>query len=287
MTLLSNKDFEREARRILARLVEPESFVRQSGPAEFALYVSQDNHRAPLLKISERIWLGFERRDLVERSEKHPYTEWILSATGRAYWRRLENADQADPFRAQHQLAGTRMIMADGKAERVATNDAETPLVWLYRRKGKNGKSLISEDQLEAGERLRRDHMLADLGSRVTTNWSFELGVNIEGGRLRDPAEVTDMALAARERLAAALKFVGRGLSNPLLEVCCNQSGLEEIEKQFGWPQRSAKVVLQIGLDRLAEFYTDSGVMKPRARAYAPAPDMDAAASLLTRSTIE
>ena len=265
MTVMSDQEFGREARRVLTRFVEPESFVAQSGPGLFALYVPENNQEVPVLHITERLWLGFERRDLVTRVSVRPRAIWRLSEIGRAFWRRMESADSPDPFRAQHQLAGTRIIMADGKALSVEVNDSETPLIWLYRRKGRDGKTLISEEQLEAGERLRRDHRLADLGARVTTNWSFELGVTIAGGRPRDPADATDMALAARERLAAALKFAGRGLSGVLLEICCNQRGLEEIEKQFGWPQRSAKVVLQIALDRLVEFYTECGAMRQRA----------------------
>lgn len=265
MNVMSDQEFLAEARRVLSHFVEPDSFVMQEAPTVFALYVPKDNRREPVMRIGDRLWLGFERRDLVERHMRERRAAWRLSETGRAFWRRLEHADHPDPYRAQHHLAGTRTILADGKPQTVQVNDAETPLVWLYRRKGKNGKTLINEEQLEAGERLRRDHRMADLGARVTTNWSFELGVNIAGGPPRDPADASDMALAARERLAAALKFVGRGLSGVLLEICCNQRGLEEIERQFGWPQRSAKVVLQIALDRLAEFYTGSGVMRRRA----------------------
>ncbi|MGV8996361.1 MAG: DUF6456 domain-containing protein [Parvibaculaceae bacterium] len=265
MNAMSDAEFGREARSVLILFAEPDSFVVQSKPTVFALYISQNNHQAPVLEMHDRLWHSFERRDLVERLAARPRATWRLSETGRAYWRRLENARHADPFRMQHQLAGTRTIMADGEEHCVEVNDAETPLIWLYRRKGRNGKTLISEDQLEAGERLRRDYTLADLGSRVTTNWSFELGVNITGGRPRDPAEASDMALAARERLAGAFTFIGNGLSGVLLEICCNQRGLEEIEKLFGWPQRSAKVVLQIALDRLVDFYSNSGTMKRRA----------------------
>lgn len=265
MTLVSDREFEREARRVLRHFAEPESFVIQTSPAEFALYETQDSRKKPVLLISNRIWLAFEQRDLVDLHGNDIGSEWHLSETGRAYWRRLEHEHSDDPFRAQHQLRATRVIVSDGKTIKVEVNDAETPLAWLYRRKGANGKPLISEEQLEAGERFRRDHMLSDLSARVTTNWSFELGVSISGGRPRDPADVADMALAARERLSHALKDVGSGLTGVLMEVCCNQRGLEEIERLFGWPQRSGKIVLQIALDRLVEHYVSINALRRRA----------------------
>ncbi|MDO8289754.1 MAG: DUF6456 domain-containing protein [Parvibaculum sp.] len=271
---------------MLRHFSELESFVVQSGPTEFALYAKRDNRKKPVLRISNSIWQAFAQRDLIDFHDDGIRVEWRLSETGRAYWRRLVHEHSADPFRAQHHLRASRVIVSDNKAIKVDVNDAETPLVWLYRRKGANGRPLISEDQLEAGERLRRDHMLSGMSARVTTNWSFELGINIDGSRLRDPANVTDRALAARERLARALKDVGSGLAGVLMEACCNQRGLEEIERLFGWPRRSGKVVLQIALDRLVEHYVSANIQRRRPQCGEAAASA-VAASVLTRSTIE
>lgn len=68
-------------------------------------------------------------------------------------------------------------------------------------------------------------------------------------------ADISDVIVAARQKLQQALAEVGPELSGLLLDVCCFLRGLEDVERARGWPPRSAKVVLQMGLDRLARVY--------------------------------
>lgn len=158
-----------------------------------------------------------------------------------------------DPFQAQHRLSVQRRVRLGAEEVVVEANDGETPLGWLRRRKGADGKPLLSETQFEAGERLRRDFTLGQMMPRLTADWS--LPARDGRGRPRDPAEIADHALAARERVARALSAVGPGLSGILFSVCCHLQGLEAAERGFGWPKRAGKLVLQIALDRLALHY--------------------------------
>jgi hypothetical protein len=64
-----------------------------------------------------------------------------------------------------------------------------------------------------------------------------------------------DDVIAAKARVNRALEAVGPELSGVLIDVCCELKGLEEAEKNQGWPQRAGKVVLQLALTRLARHY--------------------------------
>jgi hypothetical protein len=113
---------------------------------------------------------------------------------------------------------------------------------------------LISDDQYAAGERLRADYWFAH--PRVTSNWSaLAPAERTRRGALSNAAALRDEVLAAKERVMRALMAVGPEVSGVLVDICCELKGLEDAEKENGWPQRAGKVVLQIALTRLARHY--------------------------------
>ncbi len=147
---------------------------------------------------------------------------------------------------------------AQAEASRALVNADESPIAWLRRRKDRNGEPMISQAQFDAGERLRVDFWFAQMTPRTTTNWSA-VSTMPRGRRYgagpRSSAETTDNAVAAAERVRRALGAVGPELSGVLIDVCCHLRGLEDAERAAGWPQRSAKIVLQLALTRLARHY--------------------------------
>jgi hypothetical protein len=175
-------------------------------------------------------------------------------------------ADGIDAFRAQHLDLATREIMTETGAISVLVNDSESPLAWLARRKGRDGRAMISPNQFLAGERLRADFTRGHLSPRVTSDWSAPTGrARTFGG---GAGEMTDLVIASRQRVRLAMEACGPEFSGLLIDVCCFLRGLEEVERERGWPLRSAKIVLQLALDRLARHYGLRDEARGHARAH-------------------
>ena len=160
------------------------------------------------------------------------------------------------------------MTGPDGRLVSTTMNEAECALGWLRGRKDQSGDPLLGDELFAAAERLRRDYTVAGMEQRVTATWDAPIPSGARG-RSGAPlsAPVTETALAAKQRLFAALRHVGPELSGILLEVCCMASGLEHAERLLGLPRRSGKAVLQIALTRLARHY---GLLPEEAPARTP-----------------
>ena len=63
------------------------------------------------------------------------------------------------------------------------------------------------------------------------------------------------MAADARRDLARLHAVLPHDCAGVVLDVCGLLKGLQEVERDRGWPRRSAKLVLRIGLEQLAQHY--------------------------------
>lgn len=172
-----------------------------------------------------------------------------------------------DDFRAQHLALAQRQIDTDLGRSTVIFDEKESPLGWLARRRGRDGRALIEGYQLQAGERLRADFTRAHLMPRTTSDWSNPLASGRRGGGER-AAAFTETMITARQRVNQALDSVGPEFAGLLVDVCCFLKGLVDIEHERAWPARSGKVVLQLALDRLARHYGYAPQARGPARAH-------------------
>lgn len=143
----------------------------------------------------------------------------------------------------------------DGQRRQARVNIAESPLLMLARRRDPNGQAFLTPGMVAAGERLREDFELAQMGPRVTQNWdgfmTSGIDVSRHGGGLRGGSE------SARDRVAVALRDLGPGMGDIVLRVCCFLEGIEMTERRLGWSARSGKIVLRLALMRLERHYQE------------------------------
>jgi hypothetical protein len=164
-------------------------------------------------------------------------------------------APDIDRYRGQHLDLAERQIATELGRTHVTIDESESPLAWLARRRGRNGRALIEPHQFLAGERLRADFTRAHMMPRTTSNWASPISSGRRGAGGERAADFTETMMAARQRIRQPLDAAGPEFGGLLLDVYCFLKGLEDIERERAWPPRSAKVVLQLALDRLARHY--------------------------------
>lgn len=199
-------------------------------------------------------------------------TTLCLSAAGRAKLKRVDAP--LDPFIAQQAELAETVIEMDGVLASALVNLAESPLAQLARLKAKDGGPFLGEAECRAGERLRADYTRGQIMPRMSANWQAAVA---SGRRSGGVAELTDAALAARQRVDRAIEAVGPELAGVLIDVCCFLKGLETVEREHCWPVRSAKIVLKAALGALARHYDPpapapggKGILHWGARDYRP-----------------
>lgn len=258
-------------RRLLLHLAAAEdAFARASmdDPGHVALYARRGRTtlgagRVPIAAAERLVAEDLACWERLSRGRR------LLVATeaGRARAARLRAGGGAEGFQAQHRdmVETVERPLAGGEARRLRVNAAESPLQALARRRGRGGAPLVDAAGLEAGERLRRDITMGQILPGVTSRWD-PVGGQGTGG-LRDPASAGDAVIAARQRVRRAMKAVGPEFADLLLDVCGFLKGLETVERERGWPARSAKLVLGMALARLAEHYGLAAEVRGAARA--------------------
>jgi hypothetical protein len=140
------------------------------------------------------------------------------------------------------------------KAEILAINIAESPLALLYRLSDKSGCKFLSEAEFIAGERLRADFTRGQMMPHVTAQW-HRVSVKQVKGQRGAGADYSDYTIDCRARVNRALAAVGPELSGLLVDICCFLKGLTQVERERGWPARSAKMLLKTALGILQRHY--------------------------------
>jgi len=230
--------------------------LRRIAKGRKALIGDNGGARMGTLDVPASVMGLLESRDLIRRVDGR----FVVTEAGRAYLRRSKPAPKppvGEPVsgeRAQHMQLARSRARPGARAGKNVVNEAESPLGWLRRRRGRGGQPLLSERQVEAGERLREDFERGGLAPRMIRAYDAPPMARSRRAAPEAPAP-TERQIDARKRVEAACEAMGPGLADVALRVCCHLEGLEEAERGLGWPVRSGKLVLSFALDRLADHY--------------------------------
>jgi len=264
---------DHEAGRISRRLCEAGAVLAVAEKMEKAVVVRDgagEGDGARTAVVDSAIARAMALQNWISCPKPERVSRYRITAAGRSALGRIlaeaENRARADQElgfnEAQSAFAGqsrdrddqTVTDRATGRVRRLRYNAVESPLTALARRKDRDGQPFLGSPLVQAGERLREDFELAQMGPRVTQNWDRFLTNGTSGGGFGAGAGEGGSS-SARDRLARALHDLGPGLSDVALRCCCYLEGLEIAEKRMGWSARSGKIVLRIALQRLRQHY--------------------------------
>jgi len=223
--IAKDQEVNEEARRILRRLCETTAFLVVAPNLDMAAVMreSQAGNPVRIAVLDRKIAQAFALKDWIECFHRGQVNSYRITTAGRAALKRFlagddDNSEAAQtvpsPFQEQHKDWQARDVDDDsGGRKRLRFNLAESPLTALGRRKGSDGKAFLGPDMVQAGERLREDFEMAQMGPRVTQNWDRFLTTGRSGGPGRDSG-IAEGPMAARERVAGALRDLGPGLGD-------------------------------------------------------------------------
>lgn len=259
-------ELRRVAPRILRRMNEVGACMAIARDMENAVVAREtpDGRTLRTAVVDRHIAEAMALNDWISVVGEGRVTRYRITTAGRLALKRFLAEDEAaragsheagDPFAEQHRDWATRETQETNKRRGIRYNATESPLSTLARRRDKNGNPFLSPDLVAAGERLREDFELAQMGPRVTQNWDkFLTGGTGSNIPMAGDGGGSDQA---RNRVMTALSDLGPGLGDVVLRCCCFLEGMEAIEKRMGWSARSGKIVLRIALIRLKAHYDE------------------------------
>lgn len=254
----------KEETRILRRMCEAGTFLAISKTLEQGAVLRTVKGKEPtrIAVVDRELAKTLALNDWIKCSKSGAVTIYHVTEAGRAALRRaIMDKDvggltnEETPFTAQHRQMENRTIVQGNTRRKVRVNLRESPLTMLGRKKDSSGTPFLSRELVQAGERLREDFELSQMGPRITQNWDRFLTSG--GGDSGFQSAGIGGSDAAAQRLSHALSTLGVGLGDIALRCCCYLEGLESAEKRMGWSARSGKIVLRIALQRLRRHYEE------------------------------
>lgn len=239
--------------RALSQLAAPGAVLARTKNGDtYGVFPRGDRRRRPMARMASSQVAALHSSGAIKPVG---HDAFAISQAGRSSAKRIEAAP-GEAFVAQHLEIEHRSVVDEAGHTRTVRAIAQDAL--LRRLSGLSngaGAAWLSTDELAAARMLRADW---ELSQRGLTRGS-DLTAAPQSGSARGPGNAQERRLAircdARRRMADALDKLAPPLRRIVERVCLSEQGLEAIERDEGWPARSAKLALKLGLAQLASAY--------------------------------
>lgn len=242
---------EAKITRALARLARGDeaSLRLLSDGRDYGLYTKRDRRCRALMRLSAAEVRGLEAAGVISPRGDDGF---VLSEAGVARVLR-EAAAAGESFVAQHAPVITRdVIGVDRVLRKVRGLDPDVAMRKLAALRGPGGEPWLSPVELAAAGKLRADWAAGEIGLVRGSDWT---GAPMGSAPPR-AGNAQEAAMArrcdARRRVGDALARLAAPLRRVIERVCVYEEGLEALERAEGWPARSGKLALKLGLAQLA-----------------------------------
>lgn len=243
---------ERVVERALARLSDPGALLAPQAGGRFGVFSGGDRRRRPLARLTAMQVRALEAEGAIVAAADGAF---VISEAGRSRARRGV-ALPGETYVAQHAPIVERSVVdAEGDLRDVRGFERSPVLRKLRALRDAAGAPWLSDDELRAAGSLRR---YWEQGQAGLVRGS-DLTAPPIGSSARGPGSAQERALAARcdarRKAAEALDALAPPLRRVVERVCLHEDGVEALERAEGWPARSGKVALKLGLAQLASMF--------------------------------
>jgi hypothetical protein len=235
--------------RALARLCADGAVLAADRGGGYGVFPGGDRRRRPTVRLGASVVRELESAGAIIRSEGDALA---LTEAGRARVRR-SSAAAGEAFVAQHADIGPRAVIdPDGDVKHVRGAEPNAVLRRLAALRGAGGEAWLSGAELAAAGRLWTDWRRSQVGQVRSSDWTAPpISGSARGGGNGQEAAMARRC-DARRRIEDALQRLAPPLRRVVERVCLHEDGLEALERAEGWPSRSGKLALKLGLAQLA-----------------------------------
>ncbi|MCJ8323087.1 MAG: hypothetical protein HRU29_03320 [Rhizobiales bacterium] len=255
-------ELERESRILLQIMLKHPHHIQKLPLNEVALYKEDLNVNVFVKKLALKIVHYMSDNGWLALLEDQYYftqkgREWVAQFI---YFLNLEDQPIEEPSPSSRadltKFKPTHSIASRAQQVKHISDSEFGPLLKLFNRQRNIEHKYLSQEHLQAGQKLFGFFAKSKLQPNVTMNWEriasapqpHYTGQQTQTGF----AEATYMA---RKQLYEGLAHVGEEYAAILVEICLFGNGLEATEKSFNWPARSGKLMLTMALDKLVSYY--------------------------------